>query len=342
MSGFCPEYIKVRQAIFKLLEESCPQMEKLPTEFELCKKFGVGRTTVRRALKQLTDEGVIFGRPGIGTFVNPEKFQPAMQVSTDKVLKFGYTDHAGRLASFWRENALKFMSVLNVLTERGFRVDFVTFPGSGADAVKDLKNADIDGLFWSSPLSGQLDMLHRIKDAGIPLVLIEAYPWEDFNVVATDGFKLGYMSAEYLLKQNRRNLLFVTYNPAEPVYKWKLDGFRKALEDQGIKHPEGFAVKLENLEDELDKLFSYGVKIDGIVAQSGAVPAIEKFLKSRSIRIPEDCEIVTISPELGFPAVTEQLEMTGKLAVEKMLELIGGKISAPFKELLEPTLVLRQ
>ncbi len=45
--------------------------ETLTPENTLCKAYGVGRTTLRRALAVLTEEGVIEKRPGYGTVVRP-------------------------------------------------------------------------------------------------------------------------------------------------------------------------------------------------------------------------------------------------------------------------------
>lgn len=43
----------------------------VPSEAALCKEFGVARNTLRRALEQLTEEGVIVTRPGRGRVVAP-------------------------------------------------------------------------------------------------------------------------------------------------------------------------------------------------------------------------------------------------------------------------------
>ena len=43
--------------------------DRIPSERELCKRFGVGRTSVREALRSLTAMGIVDGRVGDGTFV---------------------------------------------------------------------------------------------------------------------------------------------------------------------------------------------------------------------------------------------------------------------------------
>ena len=42
---------------------------RLPTEHELCDRFGVSRFTVRQALSRLRESGILDARPGIGTIV---------------------------------------------------------------------------------------------------------------------------------------------------------------------------------------------------------------------------------------------------------------------------------
>lgn len=43
--------------------------EKIPNEFELAEKFGVGRSTIREAVKALESKGVLEVRRGAGTYV---------------------------------------------------------------------------------------------------------------------------------------------------------------------------------------------------------------------------------------------------------------------------------
>ncbi|MBO9637515.1 MAG: FadR family transcriptional regulator, partial [Siphonobacter aquaeclarae] len=46
--------------------------EKLPTEPELMQQFGVSRSTVREAVRILSNAGWIQVRQGLGTFVSPK------------------------------------------------------------------------------------------------------------------------------------------------------------------------------------------------------------------------------------------------------------------------------
>ncbi len=58
-----------RQLICFIQEEPIPVGEKIPNEFELAEKFGVGRSTIREAVKGLVSRGMLEVRRGSGTYV---------------------------------------------------------------------------------------------------------------------------------------------------------------------------------------------------------------------------------------------------------------------------------
>ena len=52
-----------------ILQEPIKPGQKIPNEFELAEKFGVGRSTVREAVKGLVSRGILEVRRGSGTYV---------------------------------------------------------------------------------------------------------------------------------------------------------------------------------------------------------------------------------------------------------------------------------
>ena len=63
-------YVQVRETLREQIESGLLKPgERLPSEEELAAQFGVSRMTVRQGVSDLTDEGMLYRRRGIGTFV---------------------------------------------------------------------------------------------------------------------------------------------------------------------------------------------------------------------------------------------------------------------------------
>jgi GntR family transcriptional regulator len=63
-------YVQVRETLRDQIKSGVLEPgQKLPAEDELAAQFGVSRMTVRQGISDLTDEGMLYRRRGIGTFV---------------------------------------------------------------------------------------------------------------------------------------------------------------------------------------------------------------------------------------------------------------------------------
>ena len=71
-----PLYLQMKELVKKdILDREYSSGEQLPTEPELCEKYGVSRITVRKAVEELCKEGFLVKKQGKGTFVRPKKIQ---------------------------------------------------------------------------------------------------------------------------------------------------------------------------------------------------------------------------------------------------------------------------
>ncbi len=74
-----PQYLKLKHYILHhVTNGDWPPLSRTPSENELVAKFGVSRMTVNRALRELTDAGVVTRLQGVGTFVAGPKAESAM------------------------------------------------------------------------------------------------------------------------------------------------------------------------------------------------------------------------------------------------------------------------
>ncbi len=65
-----PRYVQIRESLrAEISRGSFKPGQKLLSEDELASQYGVSRMTVRQALTDLIDEGIVYRRHGVGTFV---------------------------------------------------------------------------------------------------------------------------------------------------------------------------------------------------------------------------------------------------------------------------------
>lgn len=65
-----PLYVKIRESLRQQIESGeLERGQKLPSEDELASKYGVSRMTIRHGTSDLIDEGLLYRRHGVGTFV---------------------------------------------------------------------------------------------------------------------------------------------------------------------------------------------------------------------------------------------------------------------------------
>lgn len=65
-----PRYSEIEEILRAEIQTGVYKLgSRLPTEHELCRRFGVSRFTVRQALSRLRESGVLDARPGVGTIV---------------------------------------------------------------------------------------------------------------------------------------------------------------------------------------------------------------------------------------------------------------------------------
>jgi len=74
-----PKFSQIKRFIIdKIKSGEWPEHSRIPSENELTVQFSVSRMTARRALTELTDEGILTRSQGLGTFVASFKSQSSL------------------------------------------------------------------------------------------------------------------------------------------------------------------------------------------------------------------------------------------------------------------------
>jgi GntR family transcriptional regulator len=78
-----PLYHQAAQALEQAIEDGrLPRGSKLESELDLAEQLGISRPTMRAAIKQLVDKGLLIRRRGIGTTVAPRPIRRAVALTS--------------------------------------------------------------------------------------------------------------------------------------------------------------------------------------------------------------------------------------------------------------------
>ena len=80
---YVPHYVQIKRYLRELVAQKEPN-DSMPSEMALAAQFGVSRGTVKQALLDLVNEGIIYRRQGSGTFVS----EPRITRSFDRLPSF--------------------------------------------------------------------------------------------------------------------------------------------------------------------------------------------------------------------------------------------------------------
>lgn len=69
MNGNLPLYMQLRNELVDYIDQELNEDDQIMSEKQIMYEYNVSRTTVRKALKVMEEEGIIYKKQGIGTFV---------------------------------------------------------------------------------------------------------------------------------------------------------------------------------------------------------------------------------------------------------------------------------
>ena len=335
--------------------------DRVPTEKELAKQFGVSRITSKRALEELVRVNVVQRMRGKGTFVadilpDLSRIDQSALEGEDTVddrngveapsvclLMPDFSNAYGLKLVYTIEAALSAHGAFLVLKRTyGKREEeqqaihrFVRSGGTGLIIMP------VHGEFYNEEIL-------RLALEGYPLVTIDRYLKGIATcAVYTDNTQAAYDLTTYLLDRGHEHIAFLS-PPREGTssIEERFDGFNAALAARGVApRPQASLMNLFStlpqsfhgdkiLTDE-EKIRTFLVRMPEITAfvavEYNIALILAEVLTSLGKRVPDDCAIVCFdSPDdpFGPPAFThiEQDETSmGQIAVDLLLAQLRGK-----------------
>jgi DNA-binding LacI/PurR family transcriptional regulator len=319
-------------------------VDKLPGERVLADQLEVSYMTVRKAIAELVEEGILYKSGTKGTFVghrkNNSKATGNLGFFLDEAIDEGIS------SPYY---SLIFRSLEEEVTQSGYNMLFF----SDFDDLNPLKNTKkVDGVFISC-FPRIEDRIQEIKKY-IPIVLLDNIASDkSIPSVTIDNFNSCSHSVEYLLSLGHRRIGFVSGLLDSDVCKDRLLGYKNALARFGLKDDRTLVFKGDYSCESGERAGKYFVSLPQpptavMCANDSMAIGAMKVIQEHGFRIPDEISVIGFDDILMaskvFPALTTNaapIEEMARTAVEVLLAEMKG-VNTDFRHvILEAKLVKR-
>jgi LacI family transcriptional regulator len=227
-------------------------------------------------------------------------------------------------------------------------------PHKQATYVRLLSEKQVDGLIVLSS-GGDPELLDTLRTANMPLVVVD----REIDDLVADLVEVNHeagarMATEHLLWLGHRRIACIAGPEALSPARQRVQGYRRALEAAGLPFDErrvsrgGFTP--EGGHQAMQALLAQRPRPTAVFASNDlmAIGALCAAAQA-GLRVPQDVSVVGFDDialaAYGNPPLTtiaQPKQKTGELAARLLMQRIAGPGRALQREILQPTLCLRQ
>lgn len=327
--------------------------DKLPSENELMERFRVSRQTVRRAMEELTEKGVVEGRRGSGTYVtvNTRRYAAGKEIRIAVMLT--YVD------TYIFPSIIK--GIESVLSSEGCTLQIAMTDNAVEKERMLLKEfihtQSVDGIIAETVKSAlpnpNMELYREIENMGIPVLFVNSYYNElDIPHISMDDRKAGYLAAKHLAECGHTRIGGI-FKADDGQGHLRYAGYTDALMEQEIKirGDQVIWIDSEELRTMGEESAKFLKRLKGCTAcvcynDETAYKIVEIFRKAGH-RVPEDLSVVGIDNSglakfcpVPLTSVENPVEKLGRTAAERMTWKIFRNEEMETVE-FEPQLIMR-
>jgi len=252
------------------------------------------------------------------------------------------------------------LAVENVFKKYGYST-LISFTGDcPEDEITSLKlliSRRVDGIILGTAGENEAFLKEVIKHYGIPIVLIDnKVKGLKVDVVLHDNVEGAYLLNKHLIMHGHKNIACITGPLNQTAGKGRLDGYKKALSEFGIRINNNL-IKVANWRiidgfNFANELIESHTRKPTAIFASNAVMALGvlKALRKRRLKVPDDMALVSFDnldfTEAVEPPLTTLSKIERKIgctAAELLFNRIKEKNVRDVQEVyVEPELCVRQ
>ncbi|WP_269542595.1 GntR family transcriptional regulator [Cerasicoccus fimbriatus] len=312
------------------------QSQQLKPELEICRDTNLSRTTVRKAIADLVEEGLLVRFRGRGTFVNIERSK-----SQQKLLALLVSHHEGVSGAY----DLMIRGAQDAAARLGYQLILANARNemsTAMDQVIRLNELRVAGtlvvpLQTSETHKHTKSIVNALIQTGQKVVLVDDYSQDGHVSVSSQNKEAMVDLTNHLIDQGYRRIAFLTCLSTEVACEREA-GFLEAMKEHGLDLPPEYFLTVGKREpekqgiQEIDVFMAMREPPEAIICLHDIIALnAMKRCKERGWRVPEDVAIVGFddlpqaavsSPPLT--SVHQPLRRCGARAVELIVKLLEG------------------
>ncbi|MCD6205708.1 MAG: LacI family DNA-binding transcriptional regulator [Candidatus Marinimicrobia bacterium] len=333
-------------------------LEKI-TLNDIAEKTGVSAMTVSRVV---SGKGIVAQstRDKILAVVKQLDYQPnlvARSLSSQRTMTLGFAIPKKKQMFLDNYIAQILSGVMTVIKQQNYRM--MIYPiedgeDSGNPYLDIARSKLLDGLILLKPKTNN-KLLQPLIESGFPTIFINHRSRDPrVNYIDTHNVKGARLAVQYLYEKGCRQIAFVAGCLDESNGLDRLKGYQQALRDLGLSPDPGLVIEANfdagKAYKEVVGLFKDGLAPDAIFCADDymAIAVMERLIEMGR-KVPDEIAIIGYNnidiAKYTRPALTtikQPLLMIGKMAAEKLIDLIENKSIRPIQIQLDVQLIVRE
>ena len=329
--------------------------DRLEPHSDLAARYAVSLITVKRSLAELIREGLLYSRPGKGTFVAATRPSPA------KV--------QGRTIGLVLSDLKSpfFSMVLHSIEEHAFRHGLSLLLSNSAvqqereeSQIRHFRSIGAGGLIIASMTHEYraTATIRELHSTGYPYVMVSYLSDPEIPFVGTDHVQGGYRAALHLLSLGYTAIGYINGETGNQVGDLRREGFFRALREHGCRCPPEWEFRLRRRGEwfDEDSGFEIGRHFVQLPIRPRAVFAyndlaalgFERAVLEAGLDIPGDVALIGFDgiergayAPVPLTTVRQPVEEIGATAVNVLVQRMGGG-APPIRSIVPAALVVRR
>ncbi|MEW6507348.1 MAG: GntR family transcriptional regulator [Bacteroidota bacterium] len=333
--------------------------QQIASQNDLAREYEVSLITIKKALFNLVNEGVLYTRIGKGTYV-AEPSSRKIDLSAHKTIGLVLRDIKHPY----------FSSVVHYIEERANELGFNLLLSSSSNnmekeeaQINRFRNLGVDGIIIAS-LSLQYratDYIKKLHEENFPYVMVSYMHDPECWYIGSDHEYGGFLATEHLIKLGYKKIGFLHVGRGNLLSEIRKNGYYRALSEYNIPYDSRLInypgdENFEFINDRFVQGYQFGknfknleIKPDALFIHSDLMAVgFENAILEEGFNIPDDIAIVGFDgieaaalASVPLTTIVQPAEKIGRLAVDVIQKRIDG-IDVGNRTILKPTLIIRE